>query len=520
MSLLNKLRLGATTSLENNNKTRRLEDPLERLRRQNEIILHAAGDGIYGVDTEGKTTFVNPAASRMINWTPEELIGKIQHKILHHSKPDGSPYPIEECPIYAAFKDGAVHHVDCEVFWRKDGTSFPVEYTSTPIKENGKIRGAVVVFKDISERRGAAKEIKTSLSLLKATLDSTADGILVVNSKGKFVSFNKKFIKMWNIPKFIVKSGDDNEALKFVLDQVKYPDKFIKKVRQLYSQPDAESFDTIEFKDDRVFERYSQPQRIEGKSVGRVWSFRDITQQRRAEDKIGKLNEDLEERVEKRTAQLKVSLAEKEVLLREVHHRVRNNLQIILSLLELQVGQNQSKRKSKGFQEFRDRIRAMALVHDTFFQIDSSVGIDMTQYIYSLLSHLFLSFGVDRKKIDFKMDIQKVPIGLDSSILCGLIINELVSNSLKYAFPRGNGGKIIIGLRVVSKNMISLIVKDDGVGLPKNMEISKGKSLGLQIVFDLVNQLEGKVDIKRNSGTKFTILFPEPKSSFLKLHHL
>ena len=144
---------------------KRAEETLEQLRRQNELILDAAGEGIYGLDLQGNTTFVNPAAARMIGWEAEELIGKPQHDILHHSKADGTPYPKEECPIYAAFHDGAVHHVTDEVFWRKDGTSFPVEYISTPIRdERGKLVGAVVTFKDITERKRAEEALRNALT--------------------------------------------------------------------------------------------------------------------------------------------------------------------------------------------------------------------------------------------------------------------------------------------------------------------------------------------------------------------
>ena len=133
---------------------------LERIKRQNELILQAAGEGIYGLDCEGLTTFLNPAAARMLGWNAEELIGKPMHALLHHHKPDGEPYPAHQCPIYAAFKDGAVHHVEDEVFWRKDGSSFPVDYTSTPIRENNKLVGAVVVFKDICERKKSEQALQ------------------------------------------------------------------------------------------------------------------------------------------------------------------------------------------------------------------------------------------------------------------------------------------------------------------------------------------------------------------------
>ncbi|UCE59809.1 MAG: response regulator [Phycisphaerales bacterium] len=131
---------------------------IERLSHQNQMILDSAGEGIYGLGLDGRTTFVNPAGARMLGWTVDELAGQLQHDILHHSKADGTPYPREECPIYAALKDGGVHHMDSDVFWRKDGTSFPVEYVSTPIHESGKLTGAVVVFRDITERKQVQEE--------------------------------------------------------------------------------------------------------------------------------------------------------------------------------------------------------------------------------------------------------------------------------------------------------------------------------------------------------------------------
>ncbi|MCH8921085.1 MAG: EAL domain-containing protein, partial [Chloroflexi bacterium] len=147
--------------IENVTERKQAEEALGRLSRQNELLLNSAGEGIYGLDLEGKTTFVNPAAARMIGWEVKELIGKPQHDILHHSKPDGSPYPWASCPIYAALNDGSVNHVDSEVFWRRDGTSFPVEYASTPIlDERGELAGAVVTFRDITERKQAEETIK------------------------------------------------------------------------------------------------------------------------------------------------------------------------------------------------------------------------------------------------------------------------------------------------------------------------------------------------------------------------
>jgi PAS domain S-box-containing protein len=128
----------------------------------NQLILRAAGEGIYGVNAEGKTTFVNPAAERMLGWTAEELIGRDMHSTVHHTHPGGSRYHEHDCPIYAAFRDGAVHQVDTEVFWRKDGTSFWVEYTSTPINEGGHVVGAVIVFRDVTQRREADEKLRAA----------------------------------------------------------------------------------------------------------------------------------------------------------------------------------------------------------------------------------------------------------------------------------------------------------------------------------------------------------------------
>ena len=150
----------------------RLNEVLRRhsqsLEQQNALILAAAGEGIYGLDTEGLTTFVNPAAARLLGWSVDELLAQPMHAVLHHTHADGSPYPRETCPIYAAFKDGQVHQVQDEVFWRRDGTSFPVEYVSTPIKEEDELVGAVVVFRDVTARKEAETRLHAALGEVKA----------------------------------------------------------------------------------------------------------------------------------------------------------------------------------------------------------------------------------------------------------------------------------------------------------------------------------------------------------------
>jgi PAS domain S-box-containing protein len=160
------------------------EEKLEQLNRYNELILNSAGEGIYGLDLQGKTTFVNPAAARLTGWDVEDLIGRHQHDLIHHTKSDGTPYPIEECPIYAALNDGTIHRVTDEVFWRKDGTSFPVEYMSTPIREQGEIVGAVVVFEDVTERKRAEQKLKESEKRFRSLVRNATDLITVLEEDG------------------------------------------------------------------------------------------------------------------------------------------------------------------------------------------------------------------------------------------------------------------------------------------------------------------------------------------------
>ncbi len=144
---------------------------LNRLQNTHELILNAVGDGIYGVDSNGNTTFVNEAATQILGWRSEDVIGKSLHAIHHHSYPDGTPYPSSECPIYAAFTDGKIHQGDDEFFWHTDGTSVPVEYISTPIRENNKLKGAVVVFRDITERNKSKKQREEAYDQIKALKD-------------------------------------------------------------------------------------------------------------------------------------------------------------------------------------------------------------------------------------------------------------------------------------------------------------------------------------------------------------
>jgi len=165
----------------------------ELLQKQRSLILQAAGDGVYGIDTDGNTTFSNPAAERLTGYTAEEMYGKPSHALIHHTHADGSNYPNYECPIYAAFNDGKVHRVKGEVFWRKDGTSFPVEYVSTPILDEGKIVGAVVAFHDVTQQKAAEDALRESEERYRKIVEATHDlNFLIRADDGAILDANEE----------------------------------------------------------------------------------------------------------------------------------------------------------------------------------------------------------------------------------------------------------------------------------------------------------------------------------------
>ena len=186
----------------------RVERVFQDIERENQLILRAAGEGIYGVNAEGKTTFVNPAAERMLGWSADELVGKEIHPIVHHTHHDGRHYPDHDCPIYAAFRDGAVHQVDGEVFWRKDGTPVWVEYTSTPIRDRGVVVGAVIVFRDVSQRRDADEKLHAAL----AEVDRLRERLELENA------YLQEEIRIETNPRGII---GQSEAIQKTLRQVK-----------------------------------------------------------------------------------------------------------------------------------------------------------------------------------------------------------------------------------------------------------------------------------------------------------
>jgi two-component sensor histidine kinase len=205
---------------------------------------------------------------------------------------------------------------------------------------------------------------------------------------------------------------------------------------------------------------------------------------------------------------IKKSLDEKEVLLREIHHRVKNNMQIISSLLNLQI-QHVNGETVDVLKESQGRVKSLAMVHEKLYQSSGFTNINFKDYVEKLVYDILYSYGIKTGTIKTELNIEDIKMNMETAIPCGLIINELVTNSVKYAFPQGKG---TIKIELKSSNQeLELIIADNGVGIPENIDLKKIDTLGLQLVNSLVNQLEGVLELDLSHGTEFKIKFKELK---------
>jgi two-component sensor histidine kinase/FixJ family two-component response regulator len=266
----------------------------------------------------------------------------------------------------------------------------------------------------------------------------------------------------------------------------------------------------------------------------------EVAARKRAEKEVRTINAELEQRVLNRTAELsranrhleleiaehrqtekelKASLKEKEVLLKEVHHRVKNNLQVVSSLLKLQAADPGDQPVEEMFLESCNRIRAMALVHERLYKSGDLADIDLAAYVEELVATLTDAYGKHAQRVSTRVSGGGIFLNITCAIPCGLVINELVTNALKHAFPSQENGEITIVVGTTGKNEIELIVADNGAGLPDGIDLCGGKTMGLSLVTMLVeDQLEGTLELDRTGGTRYRIVFgiDDSKQSRLK----
>jgi PAS domain S-box-containing protein len=264
--------------------------------------------------------------------------------------------------------------------------------------------------------------------------------------------------------------------------------------------------------------------------AGIYGAVQDISERKKAEEETKRLNKDLEKLVKERTKELestnidlqneiterlkaeeniKQQLAEKEVLLKEVHHRVKNNMQVIISILNLQASFVKDKKFLNILQDSQSRIKTMSLIHEKLYQTKDLTNINFSEYITNLLKYLFTSYQSSEQKVEYEINIGSFPVDIDTTISLGLITNELVSNSFKYAFANIANCKIDVSLKKFDIKNLVLSIKDNGKGLPSGFDYKNTESLGLQLVCLLTEQIQGKLEVKSSDkGTTFSIIFP------------
>lgn len=464
---------------------RQATQALSQSEKQIRALIEAIPDSIYFKDTEGRNIIVNKAYEKLVGKERKDMIGKTDKEIL-------PPTLVEECrrSDEKVLQTGKTYQGE-EKLLHPDGEMTFFETTKSPIlDENGAIVGLVGVSRDITERKKTEEALEESEERYRDLVEKAGIAILIDDREGNFKYVNKRYAELFGY------SQEEFESQS--IQTVVHPD-------------DVDM--VLQYHNSRI-QGKRVPSRYEFKGVKKDGSFIHLEVDAKAIKKGKKIvgtrsyiwNITARKMAEEK---LKASLQEKEVLLREIHHRVKNNLQIISSLLNLQSRHIKDEPSLDMFKESRHRVRSMALVHEKLYRSEDVAKVDFCEYIQSLASHLFVSYGVSSTSVELDVDARDVYLDINTSIPCGLIINELVSNSLKHAFEGRRKGRIRIALQPENKNKFKLVVSDDGVGLPESMDVLKTESLGLQLVTMLVEQLHGSLAIDRNNGTSFEIVFQE-----------
>jgi len=376
-----------------------------------------------------------------------------------------------------------------------DGRTGWVSTTKVPLRDKqGRIVGTIGISRDITERKQAEEALSNKQRMLVRT-----EGITHVGSWEWDIARDKV---TWSDELFRIFQRDPREgAPSFAEHPAFYHPDDMARLRQAVEAAVADGIPyELELRairkdgETRICVARGVAEMAPGEqAVSLFGSLQDITERKQAEDII------------------KASLQEKEVMLREIHHRVKNNMQVISSLFNLQAGHTQSREYREILKGGQTRIQAMSLVHEKLYQSRALSKINLATYVQSLAVLLFQSYRMDFNQVRLETDYEDVPLDINSAVPCGLILNELISNSLKHAFPEGRKGKIRIGLKRSPDDTIIIRVADDGIGFSKKFDFRRSESLGLQIANLLVGQLDGTIELDRENGTAFTVTFRELK---------
>lgn len=343
-------------------------------------------------------------------------------------------------------------------------------------------------WRHIIDRKQAEEALRNSEEQLRLVTDAMPAYVSCVDSKYCYRFVNKMYEQLYGLSRNEI----CGQHIKDVMGESAYQ-KIQGYVEAALSGEEVSYESALPLKD--VGMRYFHATYIphignKGEVEGFFTLIMDITDQKEAQE------------------QLKLSLQEKEVLLKEIHHRVKNNLQVVSSLFYLPSEYIEDKQSLKILNETRNRVKSMALIHERLYQSKDLARIGFAEYTRKLAADLFHSYGVNQSVIALKVNVDDVLLNVDTAIPCGLIVNELVSNSLKHAFPSGRKGEICIEIRSGEGGKLTLIVSDNGTGFPGDLDFRNTGSLGLRLVNILTAQLDGTIELDRSGGTAFKITFP------------
>ena len=447
------------------------------------ILLESAPIGVYYNDFSGRFLYGNPQAEEIIGYKKNELMGKnfLKLKILPATQIR------KAAKLLALNRMGKPTGPDEFTLRRKDGSKRHVEITTQLIVLEGK-KVVMGLVQDVTDRKRVEEQLKESEERYRTLFEGSPDAVFLADPKSRKINDANSAASnlLLRSKKEII--GMHQSELHPPRMEEYVREKFDLHVRQKGSPVAVESLVIRSDEKEIPVEVLAQKTVIAGKPVFQG-IFRNITERKRAEELI------------------KTSLREKEVLLRELHHRVKNNVQVMASLLRLQTRNIKNAKMQEMIKGYLGRIHSMGLIHEKLYQSEDLARINLAQYIRRLAVHLFHTYGVNANAVELKTEIEEIFLDINKAIPLGLIINEIVSNSLKHAFPADKKGEVFITIQSADEEKGMLTIKDTGVGIPKNVDFKNPKSLGLQLVNDLIDQIGGTLEVIREKGAIFKITF-------------